>query len=299
MQQKSSFKSSLSGFIAGTSTLILFPLDKMRIHMIVSEKQQRNYIPFYKSNLDLLKTMWKKGLRYTYRGFHFQASTSIAWAVYFPIYEFFKKLPSEQFKKDHYELYKISVASQAAVVSNFITNPLFVVKTRALLLHNSETWLMDTWESVKKTWKVDGITGFWRGYAVGIFLSFDGMLTMYLYETFKERLPISSDVQRYSVSGGLSKLIAYTVFFPIVFLKISIQQEQFRETILVNSKNIKARGNQTIYEGVLHCIKDTWKNYGFFGFYRGLSLSLIRILPHSSLFFTVYETSYKFLESRF
>ena len=78
MKEKSSIRSSISGFVAGCSTMILFPLDKMKVHMIVSEKDSRNFIPYYHSNLDLIRAMKQKGIRYLYRGFHFQLSSSIS-----------------------------------------------------------------------------------------------------------------------------------------------------------------------------------------------------------------------------
>jgi solute carrier family 25 (mitochondrial folate transporter), member 32 len=294
MNERSSKKSSLAGFIAGCSTMVLFPLDKMKVYMIVSERQSRNYIPYYSSSLHLFKYMKEKGLRYMYRGFHLQTSTSIAWAMYFPIYEFFKKLPAKEYKESHYELYKFQVAFQSAVVGNFVSNPLFVIKTRALLMQNSENWLKDTIESLIKTWKVDGLRGFWRGYTVGLLLSFDGTLTMYLYETFKENLMIDNPNWKSSLSGGLSKVIACSTCFPIVLLKMRLQQEQYRDTILLKSRNIPQKFSQElVYNGIIDCVSKIWTQEGIKGFYRGLPITLLKVVPTNSLFFGVYELVYR------
>ena len=295
MQDRSPKMSSIAGFIAGCSTWLLFPLDKMKIHMIVSEKSSRNYVPYYPSNLSLFKSMWSKGFRYMYRGVHFQLSTSFAWAVYFSIYEPMKRLPSKQFRESHYELYKFSVAAGSAILGNFISNPLFVMKTRALLTPHSETWFRDSLESLVKTWKVDGIRGYWRGYSVGLLLSFDGTLTMYLYETFKEHLPIKNDSWRSSAAGGISKVIACSFFFPIVSMKMRLQQEQYRGTIPIKAKDVGRDKGELLFKGVIDCARDTLKTQGILGFYRGLSMTLIKVFPTSALFFGVYEMSYRIL----
>jgi hypothetical protein len=242
--------------------------------------------------------MRQKGLRYLYRGFHLQLSASIAWANYFFIYEYFKKLPSESFRKDHYELYKFSVAAQSAILGNFMSNPLFVVKTRALLLQNSENWLRDTVESLVKTFKVDGISGFWRGYSVGLLLAFDGTLSMYLYESIKERRVFEDLNLNSGFSGSVSKCLACSFFFPVVLLKMRLQQEQFISAIPMKASQIQGKvGGKMIYSGVFNCIKDIWGNEGFKGFYRGLGITLVKVIPTQALFFMAYEASYRVLDS--
>lgn len=298
MQERSSKNSSISGFVAGCTTWLLFPLDKMKIHMIVSEKHSGNYIPFYRSNMELWKNMYNKGFKYMYRGFHFQMSSSVAWAIYFSIYEKMKQIPSVDFRNNHSELYKLFVATGSSIIGNFLSNPLFVIKTRALLTQHTETWFSDTIESLIKTWKVDGIRGYWRGYSIGLLLSFDGAMTMYLYETFKENLPISDNSLKAFSAGSLSKLLACSLFFPIVSIKIRLQQEQFKKTILVKAKDVKETGGEMVYKGVINCIKKTWENQGFLGFYRGLSITLIKVIPTSGLFFCTYELTYAFLTQK-
>lgn len=297
MKERSSWKSSVSGFVAGCGIMTLFPLEKMKIHMIVSERNSRNLIPYYQNTRSLFKEMRLKGLRYMYRGFHLQLSASIAWANYFYIYEFFKKLPSDEFRTKNYELYKFTVAAQSAVVGNFMSNPLFVIKTRALLLHNSENWFKDTVESLVKTYKVDGIRGFWRGYSVGLLLAIDGTVSMYLYESIKERNFFQDLNFNSAFAGALSKCLACTFFFPVVLLKMRLQQEQYINAIPLKSKNIQGQvsGNK-VYESVSHCIKDIMKNDGLLGLYRGLFITLIKVIPTQALFFTVYELTYRALE---
>lgn len=181
------------------------------------------------------------------------------------------------------------------MLSNTIVNPMMVVRTRAILLQNSENWLKDTWESVTKTAKVDGARGFWRGYIPGLFLSLNGSCTVYLYERFKGFFGAEASWLQLSVAGGFSKLVASTVFYPITLTKIKLQQEQFSETIQVKTKKVKSRGNDVIYSGIADCVKKTYEHRGLRGFYRGLFVGLAKVVPSHALFFTVYEATMRSL----
>mmetsp|Transcript_22473 Transcript_22473/g.22185 ORF Transcript_22473/g.22185 Transcript_22473/m.22185 type:complete len:89 (+) Transcript_22473:554-820(+) len=81
------------------------------------------------------------------------------------------------------------------------------------------------------------------------------------------------------------------MIFPINLIKIRIQQEQHIDNILLKAKNIdKASPNSNIlYYGLRDCISDVWNTGGFRGFYRGLGITLVRVIPSQALFFTVYE----------
>lgn len=78
MQERSSSKSSIAAFVAGSTTIMLFPLEKIKLHMIVSDKVSQNHVPYYKNSLEAFRTLKAQGIRNLYRGFHFQFTVSIA-----------------------------------------------------------------------------------------------------------------------------------------------------------------------------------------------------------------------------
>ena len=81
---------------------------------------------------------------------------------------------------------------------------------------------------------------------------------MYLYETLKENLPIANESWKSPISGGLSKMIACSLFFPIVSMKMRLQQEQFKDTIMLKTKQIHAPiKTNMVYKGIIDCIKET------------------------------------------
>jgi hypothetical protein len=54
--------------------------------------------------------------------------------------------------------------------------------------------------------------------------------------------------------------------------------------------------NQVVYNGMLDCIKKTYRNEGVTGFYKGLTPLLVRQVPASGVFFVTYEATLKALE---
>ena len=95
----------------------------------------------------------------------------------------------------------------------------------------------------------------------------------------------------------MSKIIACSICFPIVLLKIRLQQEQYISTILLKSKDIREKpAGDVVCTSATEAIKNIWKNEGILGFYRGLPITLFKVIPTSALFFGVFEMTYKFLE---
>lgn len=124
---------------------------------------------------------------------------------------------------------------------------------------------------------------------------------MTLYETGKQYIIRSEQKNRRdfisnyqgSILGVLSKLTASILLYP--FTVIRAKQQQFTkdnvklsETIL--KKSIIANKN---YGFINHTIFTIYKTQGIIGFYNGLSLSLIRQIPGSSIFFYTYEYTLK------
>ena len=50
---------------------------------------------------------------------------------------------------------------------------------------------------------------------------------------------------------------------------------------------------QIYYNGMLDCIRKTYRNEGIVGFYKGLTPLMVRQVPASGLFFVTYEAVLK------
>jgi hypothetical protein len=109
--------------------------------------------------------------------------------------------------------------------------------------------------------------------AVGTGVYFGG------YETTKYLL---SELQNKSagpgiqfLAGGICGIMCWLVVFPLDLVKSLIQ----KETLQTKPK----------YGNTRNCVQDIYKRGGLAGFYRGITVTLIRAFPIHSLNFLVYE----------
>lgn len=77
------------------------------------------------------------------------------------------------------------------------------------------------------------------------------------------------------LAGGICGVMCWIVVFPLDLVKTLIQ----KEILSVNPT----------YKSAMDCVRDIYKQNGLSGFYRGITVTLIRAFPIHSLNFLVYE----------
>lgn len=79
MTERSSGASALAGFVGSLSTIALFPLETLKIHMMVSDGFSKNYIPKYNNAFHALRNIYtQKGALGLYKGCHLTLFSSLA-----------------------------------------------------------------------------------------------------------------------------------------------------------------------------------------------------------------------------
>lgn len=291
MKERPTIPSALAAFVASLSTTIFYPLELARVHLAVYDVNGRNNIPKYSNFLHAIQSLYKKnGVSALYRGWQFNIVGSVAWGIYFYIYEGIKQFFSNEFKHSHPEIYKLSVGTAAAVISNVIVSPMFVLKTRVMLQHSNVGWYEDIVEAFRKVRKVDGVRGFWNGLTPRMFLGLNGAVAMYFYESMIDKFQTDSTHLATAVAGGSSRVLASVLFYPLQVVRLKMEHEQYYEYSKVASSQIKVRlSDKRMYDGVWDCVLQTVKNDGFRGLYRGLGATIINLLPASAMFFVIYQ----------
>ena len=75
---------------------------------------------------------------------------------------------------------------EASILTTFLTQPIWVIKTRMLLNVNKK---ISEFQNLKKQsreiYRQHGAAGFLKGLQLSIFLSFSGVVQMYAYESAK------------------------------------------------------------------------------------------------------------------
>jgi len=260
----------VSDFLAGgcggaLAAAALHPLDLVKYRYQVDDKSsiRPKYRSIIRSFIDITR---EGGVKALYTG----ASANIfgnliAWGGYFYLYEALKS-------HYHGENKHLFINGYLAGVGTLLlTNPLWVVKTQCCLQYSSN--LKETPMSViKRLWSQEGLTGFYRGTGPGLLNCFHGAIQFTIYDSLKLYFTQISPIFTGFTLGMLSKFIATSIMYPVQVVR-SRQQDQHRS-----------------YKNVISCVKSINSEYGLRGYYRGLSLQLVRMVPQSGIIFAVYET---------
>lgn len=286
-----SFAAAIAGFCASASTVVFFPLEMAKVRMMVSDGHSRNHVPYFNTSYQVLRSLYnERGFSGLYKGCQVSVISNVAWMTYFYFYATAKKRYSQEFVEEHAEMYKFLTAAEAAVLARIATNPLWVIKTRVMLQQYHSGWMSDTLEAGRKIYRLEGLKGYWSGLPAGLILSSNGAVQLYLYETIKQWSPVASAVGTASIAGGLSKLLSSVLLYPMQTVMVRLQQEQYSSYIFKLSTELQGPANgEPLFLGMWHCMEKTLRLEGPTGFYRGLGVHLLRLVPANALFFVVYE----------
>lgn len=146
-------------------------------------------------------------------------------------------------------------------------------------------------DAIRTIIREEGYKGFYKGLSAGLIGTSHGIVLIYSYEEFKKLLDIYNEKYgsentfvKYFSAGALSKLFASISTFPYQVVKSRMQ---------VRSNEFKQ------FDGIIHLIRELWRNEGFAGFFRGIGPSTLRVLPNASLIFATYETMAQYLSKKY
>ncbi|KAK5581393.1 hypothetical protein RB653_001425 [Dictyostelium firmibasis] len=215
-------------------------------------------------------------------------ASGIAWGTYMHFYETYKnilKTKQNVTQLDTFNHFICAVGASASQV--FITNPIFLIKTRMQLqTPGSPTYYTGIFDGIKKTVKIEGFKGLYKGVIPSLWLTFHGGIQMSSYEHIKYYFSTSSsksldslNASEIFIASSVSKLLASTILYPFQVVKTRLQDE----------RNIPNQNNVKVYNGTKDVIFKILKNEGITGFYRGFVPNTIKVIPNTSITLLVYE----------
>jgi len=141
-------------------------------------------------------------------------------------------------------------------------------------------------QSIKKVasdiYVAHGVSGFFRGLGISLFLSIQGALQITIYENlnrwmdYKNKTGIDK-LARPAYNACISRFLVSVVLYPLQVVRTRVQQPQF---ILTGEEK---------YRGTWDCFRKTYAIEGFRGFYKGFVPGTVRGLPSNAMFFFCYE----------
>eukprot|EP01118_Nematostelium_gracile_P002916 TRINITY_DN1335_c0_g1_i2.p1 TRINITY_DN1335_c0_g1~~TRINITY_DN1335_c0_g1_i2.p1 ORF type:complete len:330 (+),score=71.26 TRINITY_DN1335_c0_g1_i2:54-1043(+) len=291
---------AISGtFSGGFATFVTHPLDlvKTRLQVQVQAKNQlingmNQQQQLYQGTIDAFRKIFRHdGIRGLYQGLSPSLiGSASAWGFYFFSYEICKnniqKIPGLDSPGPGTFL---SAGIAAGIATAFVTNPIWVVKTRMQLQtlkgEGNYNGFIDAMRTIGKE---EGFRGYYKGFIPALFGTTHGALQFMAYEEMKKfafRNHPDTPLSKIEVGliSGSSKIFAVVVTYPYQVIKSRLQE--------------RPAGNQAKYNGVIDVCRKIIRNEGFHGFYKGLFPNLLKVTPAAVITFITYETVVRHLTS--
>lgn len=160
------------------------------------------------------------------------------------------------------------------------TYPLDLIRTRLVLLEKLGYRYNGIYDCFKQTIAKEGVMSIYKGYNPTIYVAtlYVGM-QMTFYDFYKNSImKKKSTAFTPLIAGSLTGLTNSLIFYPSEVIKRRLQ---------LNGIN----GNKKLFSSPRECISYIIKNdkRGVVGLYRGMPISLIKIIPSNGLQFYLYE----------
>ncbi|KAJ8903808.1 hypothetical protein NDN08_000341 [Rhodosorus marinus] len=182
----------------------------------------------------------------------------------------------------------IASAVVAGVVSNTVTNPIWMVKTRLQLFAGEANAYEGFRNSVSRIFQEEGVSGFFRGLSASYWGVAEGAIHFVIYEGLKQRLVASKpgtatgekvEASKLELFGAaaVAKLFASALTYP-------------HEVVRTRMRIPPAPGQLPKYRTMIQSLSTIGREEGMKGLYGGMGAHLLRVVPNAALMFLTYES---------
>lgn len=276
-----------STFAAGVgsgalSSIICAPLDLIRTRMQVWGDISLK-TPATPSSV-FHEILQKEGYQGLFRGLGATLVTvPLFWGVYFPLYDHLKYEMSQKYQNWHPSFVHCASAVMTGAVADVICNPLFVVRTRlqtqALhqLAENQVMHQSGIIQTARGLYQTHGLLVFWRGMTANLMGLSHVAVQFPVYERLKkycrDRKGGGQETPAELLwSSGMAKMCASLSTYP---------HEVLRSRMMDSRHAIAPTLRGTAF--------NIYQKEGISGFYTGLPVTLIRVIPNCCITFLTYE----------
>jgi solute carrier family 25, member 33/36 len=203
-------------------------------------------------------------------------------------------------------------AAVAGIVSNTLTNPIWLMKSRVQLQAGASASNPRVYrgyaDAIVKIFREEGIRGFFKGLSASYWGVTEGALHFVVYERIKSRiiaenrakvargdyLNSKSPTQRpeeltpfqYLTAAALAKFIASSATYPHEVVRLRMREQP------------KFVGAVPKYRSMIQSLRLIAREEGRRGLYAGMGTHLARVVPNAALMFFTYETVVRFIERK-
>jgi solute carrier family 25 folate transporter 32 len=301
------------GFAASIATC---PLDVVKTKL-QAQRATRGQVDYLGISATFRNIILQDGFRGLYRGL---GPTILGylptWAIYFAVYDGIKTrfgeaplgldasitkserlYPAPSAKgyqpvvREHpWSLHLLS-AMIAGATSTICTNPFWVIKTRFMTQSPSETRYRHTLDAAITIYRSEGIRAFYRGLLPSLLGITHVAVQFPLYEQLKivaqrhsPDQPLSSHTILFC--SAVAKMTASLATYPHEVVRTRLQTQR---RLLLQSGSAQSGGAPRKRTGIVRTTRKILHFEGWRGFYKGLSVNLIRTVPNSAVTMLTYE----------
>jgi len=282
---------AVAGFLSGlSSSALLHPFDLVKTRLQVqhtgSLTNGRGKPILYRNTIDALRLISRtEGFPALYKGVGpGLVGNTIAWGGYFWCYEKCKQALQGWKTTPLTPLDQILAGMGAGCAVLCVTNPIWVLKTRALLDVSEKEqprYFRGFVGELRHLWQRGGVAALYKGVGPGFIGTTHGALQIMAYERIRAWRFRGMGLREgaghrlkgldYIFCAATSKSFAAIVTYPYQVIRSRMQDPHLE------------------YSGMMDCVRSSIKNEGVRGLYRGLTVNTFKVLPSCCVIFWVYE----------
>ena len=262
------------GFIAGAvARTVTSPLDVVKLLLQVNTKGG--------SMKDTITELWQKdGIKAFWRGNMVAVMNQGPQSAikFFCVDELTRQVHNFT-KKPITTAQRALIGGAAGIISQFISFPFDLIHTRITI--NPQAY-KGIFQATGKIIKEEGFTALWSGIVPTVTgaVVYEGsqyVISGGLKEKFIQLYGKNGKITPWQnlFIGAASGAIGQTISFPF---------DVVRKRMMIRDEN----GNK-LYKSMGECFSKTYKNEGLGGFFRGIGINMVKIVPYSALQFTINE----------
>jgi solute carrier family 25 protein 33/36 len=204
-------------------------------------------------------------------------------------------------------------AAVAGIVSNTLTNPIWLMKSRVQLQAGTSASDPRVYRgyahAIVKIFREEGIRGFFKGLSASYWGVTEGAIHFVVYEKIKNRIiadnrariargeylnyrsstnrrPEDLTPVQYLTAAALAKFIASSATYPHEVVRLRMREQP------------RFIGAAPKYRSMIQSLRLIAREEGRRGLYAGMGTHLARVVPNAALMFFTYETVVKFIERK-
>jgi solute carrier family 25 folate transporter 32 len=266
-------------------TVVWHPLDLLKTRMQVQDARIGR-LPVYNSLAHAVRTILHAE---SWRGFFHGVMPNVlggalAWGLQMSLYSQLKRWASNgasehEGSKPHPSR-NLACSMCAGCVTNLVVHPFFLVKVRmqlqvqptspSLQAFEPQSGYRNGFHAAGCILRDEGVGGVYRGFAPSMLLVSHGAILLMSYDQLRAVCP------SILAASFLAKVFSTVITYPTQVLRAVMQQRP-------------PAGAKNPYTSMFGTATTLWRQGGVRGFYRGIYAQMLRTVPQSMAFFSIYE----------